>query len=143
MPTATTPSFSLGTGNFVGSQTLTITAAGDTDIFYTIDGSEPTHTLGTPSGTTAVYSGPLTIAATTVVSALGYTTSDTDSVIVSVAIGILPVPTGVDPVLTAPQVQFLQSVLREKLQEGYAVNPFTAMQSALIKSTLAALGSAV
>lgn len=137
MATAPSPSFSLATGNYVGTQSLTLTAEGATDIFYTVDGTEPTHTAGTPSGTTQVYTDAISISATTVISALTYITSDTDSPIVSVAIGIVSAPpSGVNINLSYSQANYLQSVLRQAVQAGYSSQPFTSTESADVLAIL-------
>jgi hypothetical protein len=53
----TSPAFSLAAGTYSGAQTLTITSTGAV-IYYTLDGSVPVPA----TGTTAIYSQPLTIA---------------------------------------------------------------------------------
>ena len=56
-PTAATPSFSLGSGTYTGTQTVSISCetAGAT-IYYTLDGSDPTTS-------STLYSGPIAISA--------------------------------------------------------------------------------
>jgi hypothetical protein len=58
-----TPTFSPVPSSYTGAQVVTITAAAGATIYYTLDGSQPT--LGS-----AVYSGPLNIAATTTINAM-------------------------------------------------------------------------
>lgn len=79
--TVATPVFSPGTGTYAAAQnvTITTTTTGAT-IFFTTDGTDPTHDgLGNPTGTTAVYSGPLNVSATTTVKAVGFKTDYLDS----------------------------------------------------------------
>jgi uncharacterized repeat protein (TIGR03803 family) len=60
--TVPTPAISPNGGAFAASQTVTIAESlvGST-IFYTIDGSTPTHSLNTPTGTTLVYGGGILV----------------------------------------------------------------------------------
>jgi endo-1,4-beta-D-glucanase Y len=72
-----TPTFSPGSGTYTSAQTVSIstTTAGAT-IRYTVDGS-------TPTATGTVYTGPLTVAATTTIRAIATATSMTDSSVAS------------------------------------------------------------
>ncbi len=64
LPTVTTPTFSPAAGTFSSTQTVSIsTSPGSASIYYTLDGSTPT-----PSST--LYTGPITISITTTVSAI-------------------------------------------------------------------------
>jgi hypothetical protein len=79
--TVTMPTFSEGTGTYLGTQTVTLsdTTSGAT-IFYTLDGSQPGTSAG---GSTQQYSGPLTVSSSETIKALatasGMTTSATTS----------------------------------------------------------------
>jgi hypothetical protein len=92
MAQVATPVITLAAGFYAGSQSTTITCAtGGSTIFYTTDGTTPTHTAGVPSGTTATYSGAITIAASKTIKALGYLAADTDSAVASSAYHILAI----------------------------------------------------
>lgn len=69
-PAAATPTFSLPSGGYEGAQTVSIASvsAGAT-IRYTTDGSSPTRTRG------SVYSGPITLATSSVLRAVAFTDS--------------------------------------------------------------------
>jgi hypothetical protein len=71
------PNFNPAPGNYVSAQMVTLTddTAGTT-IYYTTDGSNPTHT-------SAVYSTPISVAVTTTIRALAASTGLSDSGIVS------------------------------------------------------------
>jgi len=145
MPTVATPVISKATGNYQGPQSVTITCATPSStIFYTTDGTTPTEVAGSPTGTTETYSTAIAVNSNTVIEAIGYVDLDTDSAVAISVIGIVPiVPPGVIINFTPAQIQLLQTTLRAELQEGYAVNPFTASQSELIQGALAALAAAV
>ena len=72
-----TPTFSLAAGTYLGTQTVSLsdTTAGST-IFYTIDGTTPATSVG---GSTAQYSGPITVTSTETIKAIaaasGYSAS--------------------------------------------------------------------
>jgi hypothetical protein len=69
-----TPSFSPAGGTYSTAQTVTVTtASAGASIRYTTDGSTPSATVGT------VYSGPITIGATTTMKAIAYRTGWTSS----------------------------------------------------------------
>jgi hypothetical protein len=60
LPPAAAPVVSVTPGTYSGTQTVTITDASGTSLYYTTDGSTPTATNGT------LYTGPVTISGTTV-----------------------------------------------------------------------------
>jgi hypothetical protein len=69
-----TPSFTPGGGNYNTAQTVTITTAtGGAGIRYTTDGTTPSDTVGT------VYTGPVTLIATTTIKAVAYASGFTNS----------------------------------------------------------------
>lgn len=80
MAKVATPTASPVAGAQLTAPTVTLTCAtvGST-IFYTTDGTSPTHTAGVPSGTTQIYATPLTTTLPETIKALGYLVSDTDS----------------------------------------------------------------
>lgn len=68
------PTFSPGAGTYTSAQNVAIASGtSGATIRYTTDGSTPTETHGT------IYSGPVTIAATTTLEAMAYETGYTDS----------------------------------------------------------------
>ena len=81
---AATPSFSPAGGNYTTAQTVAIsTATAGAAIRYTIDGSTPSDTAGT------VYSGPLTVNATTTLKAVAYASGYTNSSVATAVYNIL------------------------------------------------------
>jgi hypothetical protein len=75
---AAAPSFSPAGGTYSGAQTVTISdSTSGASIRYTTDGSTPSETAGT------LYSGSISIAATTTLKAIAYKSGDTDSSIAS------------------------------------------------------------
>jgi beta-glucosidase len=68
-----TPVFSPVSGTYAGTQSVTITSAGSTSIYYTTDGSVPTNV-------SALYTTPVAIANNTVLKAIGENSSGTSSV---------------------------------------------------------------
>jgi hypothetical protein len=82
--TVATPTFNPAGGTYLGTQTVTLsdTTSGAT-IFYTLDGSQPGTSAGSPTSATKQYSGPLTVTSTETIKALatasGMTTSGTAS----------------------------------------------------------------
>ena len=76
---AVTPTFSPGTGNYNGPQTVTISSTTPSAaIYYTTDGSTPTYPI---TGTTQLYSGPITVSASETVNAIATATGDTNSAV--------------------------------------------------------------
>jgi len=77
-PQVTAPVFSPGAGNYTGAQTVTLsTTTTGASIRYTTDGSIPTEATGT------LYSGPVSIGATTTLKAVAYEMGYTDSRVTS------------------------------------------------------------
>ncbi len=70
------PVFSLGEGSYIGEQTLSISSAGGSMVYYTTDGTEP-------SESSLLYEYPLTISASTTVKAIAYDISGNASTVVS------------------------------------------------------------
>jgi unsaturated rhamnogalacturonyl hydrolase len=72
------PTFNPGGGSYSSAQTVTIsTTTSGASIRYTTDGSTPSETAGT------IYSGPVSISATTTLKALAYESGFTDSAVTS------------------------------------------------------------
>ncbi len=72
------PAFSPAGGTYSSTQTVTITSAtSGASIRYTTDGSTPSETAGT------LYSGPVSISATTTLNAIAYAAGMTDSTVTS------------------------------------------------------------
>ena len=70
------PTFGPGGGTYSTAQTVTLSSAtAGATIRYTTDGTTPSETAGT------VYSGPLTVSATTTVKAVAYASGFTDSAV--------------------------------------------------------------
>jgi hypothetical protein len=77
-PTASAPSFSPGGGTYSSAQSVSITSStSGASIRYTTDGSTPTSSSGT------VYSGPITISATTTLKAIAYASGYNNSSVTS------------------------------------------------------------
>ncbi len=90
-----TPTFSPAGGNYVTAQTVAIsTATAGAAIRYTTDGTMPTATMGT------VYSGPVTVSATTTLKAVAYASGLTNSGVATAVYNIVaaaPIITGISP----------------------------------------------
>ena len=82
----TAPEISPNGGKFSGSQTVTITAQGGADIYYTTDGEEPT-------AQSTKYSEPFTITDTTTVKALAIKANWTNSEISTAVFTLNTIPT--------------------------------------------------
>jgi hypothetical protein len=72
---APAPSFTPAPGSYTAAQSVTLTDAGAT-IYYTTNGTTPTHN-------SSVYSGPISVTATTTINAIGAESGLTDSAVVS------------------------------------------------------------
>ena len=84
--TVAAPTFNPAAGTYSSAQSVTITSAtGGASIRYTTDGSAPSETAGT------LYSGPVSISATTTLKAIAYAAGMTDS---SVTSGSYTISTG-------------------------------------------------
>jgi hypothetical protein len=85
--TATSPSFSLAAGNYTGTQTVSLSdAMPGATIYYTTNGS-------TPTTSSATYTAPLTISATTTIQAMAVAAGDLNSAVSSATYTIsAPVP---------------------------------------------------
>jgi hypothetical protein len=91
---AATPSFSPVGGNYLTAQTVTIgTATAGATIRYTTDGTTPTATVGT------IYSGPLTVSATTTLKAVAYASGMTNSSVATAVYNILAAAPSFSPVV--------------------------------------------
>jgi hypothetical protein len=84
-PPAAAPLFSPAPGTYDNAQTVAITTTTNgATIRYTTDGSTPTETTGN------IYSGPLTLSATTTLQAIAYAAGFTDSPVTGGIYSILP-----------------------------------------------------
>lgn len=76
--TVVTPTFSPGGGTYASAQSVTIsTTTSGASIRYTTDGTTPTSTTGT------LYTGPVSVSATTTLKAIAYASGMTDSAVAS------------------------------------------------------------
>ena len=76
--TVSAPTFSLAPGTYASAQSVTLsTSTVGASIRYTMDGSTPTSTTGTP------YAGPIAVSATTTVKAMAYMSGLVDSGVTS------------------------------------------------------------
>jgi uncharacterized repeat protein (TIGR03803 family) len=119
MPMASAPPFSVATGTYTGTQTVTIflTFSGGS-IHYTTDGSTPTETNGT------LYSGPVSISATTTLKAIVFLSGVLNSPVTSATYTIVtPAPAASGGGGGAPSYGFLgllafAGILRWKLRKN-------------------------
>jgi hypothetical protein len=80
-----TPTFSPGAGTYSTTQTVTIsTTTSGASIRYTTDGSTPSEVVGT------LYSGAITVSATTIINAIAYASGFTDSPVTTGTFAISP-----------------------------------------------------
>jgi len=80
--TVSTPTFSLPAGTYTGAQPLTITDATlGASIYYTTDGSTP----GANTGTSTLYSGPVSVGNSETVNAVAVDPGDTNSLVATAA----------------------------------------------------------
>ena len=74
-----TPSFSPGAGSYASTQTVTITCSTpSSSIYFTTDGTTPTFPI---TGSTALYTAPITVASTETVKAIGVATGLANSAV--------------------------------------------------------------
>jgi len=107
-----TPSFSLPAGTYLGTQTVSLSdsTAGAT-IFYTIDGTTPATSVG---GSTAQYTGPLTVTSTRTIKAIATASGRSPSAVASASYTIsvqaaAPTFTPVPGSYTSPQTVSIAS----------------------------------
>lgn len=87
-PIAATPTFSPVAGTYTGTQTVTITSASaGTTIYYTTDGSTPTH-----ASSSIANGGTISVATSETVKAIAYSTGFNDSAVGSAAYTINTTP---------------------------------------------------
>ena len=105
LPAAATPTFSVSAGTYASIQTVSISdATTGSSIYYTIDGSTPV--IG--AGTTASYSGPITVAVSTTINAIAVAPPDYNMSAVASAAYIINLPatsftiTSADSTITVP-----------------------------------------
>ena len=80
LPPVARPTFSPGAGTYTSAQSVTITTTTSGALIrYTTDGSTPSETAGT------LYSGAITVSATTTIKAIAYASGLTDSAVASAA----------------------------------------------------------
>jgi hypothetical protein len=80
---AATPTFSLAAGTYLGTQTVSLSdSTSGATIFYTIDGTTPATSVG---GSTAQYTGPLTISSTRTIKAIATASGYSASTVASAA----------------------------------------------------------
>jgi hypothetical protein len=122
MPILFAPTFNPPPGTFSATVSVTITTPDSgASIRYTTDGSTPTETIGN------LYSGPLTINATTTLLAIAFETGATDSPVTSGTYTInIPTPTPPAGGGGAPNYGFLgflafAGILRWKLRKKHAL----------------------
>ena len=89
LPAAATPTFSVAAGTYASVQTVSISdATTGSSIYYTIDGSTPS--VG--GGTTAPYTGPITVAVSTTINAIAVAAPDYNLSAVGSAAYIINLP---------------------------------------------------
>jgi Chitobiase/beta-hexosaminidase C-terminal domain len=89
LPAAATPTFSVSAGTYASVQSVSISdATTGSSIYYTIDGSTPA--IG--GGTTALYSGPITVAVSTTINAIAVAPPDYNMSAVASAAYIINLP---------------------------------------------------
>jgi Chitobiase/beta-hexosaminidase C-terminal domain len=105
LPAAATPAFSVAAGTYTSVQTVSISdATTGSSIYYTVDGSTPS--VG--GGTTALYSGPITVAVSTTINAIAVAAPDYNMSAVASAPYIINLPatsftiTSADSTITVP-----------------------------------------
>ncbi len=105
LPPAATPTFSVAAGTYTSVQTVSISdATTGSSIYYTIDGSTPAIGVGT----TAPYSGPITVAVSTTINAIAVAPPDYNMSAVASAAYTINLPatsftiTSASPTITVP-----------------------------------------
>src|SRR6202044_2917161 len=89
LPAAATPTFSVSAGTYASVQTVSISdATTGAAIYYTIDGSTPAIGVGT----TALYSGPITVAVSTTINAMAVAPPDYNMSAIASAAYIINLP---------------------------------------------------
>jgi len=84
------PTASPAAGSYFGSQTVTLSdSTGGATIFYTTDGTTPTHSGSTPTGTTQVYSSTISVTSSKTIKTIAYLSGAPDSGLVTAAYSIL------------------------------------------------------
>jgi hypothetical protein len=83
LPQAATPTFSPPAGSYSSTQTVSLSCSTpSSSIYFTIDGSTPTFPI---TGTTTLYSGPLTVSASETIKAIGVASGFSNSAVGSAA----------------------------------------------------------
>jgi uncharacterized repeat protein (TIGR03803 family) len=103
LPQVVAPTFSPAAGTYTSAQTVTITSAtSGASIAYTTDGSTPTVGGGTVTHG-ILYSGPVSISATTTINAMAFENGFTNSAVSTAAYTIqVPSASTTSPTSTAP-----------------------------------------
>ncbi len=125
----TTVSFSLASGNYVGSQHTTLSCVGANKIFYTTDGTTPAETAGSATGTTQTItgaSGSVAVAATEAILAFSYVSVDspTDGPVTGAAYGILAAAAPNTVTFNSQQFAWIQSLVCQKVQNESTASPY-------------------
>lgn len=96
-PTVSTPTFSPGAGTYSGTQTVTIsTTTGGASVIFTSNGSTPTVSSGCSITNGTLYTGPVTVATSLTLNAIGCESAFTPSG-VGTAAYVITVPTVATP----------------------------------------------
>ncbi len=97
-PRIATPVFAPAPGNYPGAQSVTLSAASGSTIYYTLDGSLPTLA-------SAVYTGPIPVSVTTTINAMAVQSGSYSSPVgaATYAIGSTPTATYVQSNFATPQ----------------------------------------
>lgn len=118
-PVAAIPTFSPVAGTYASTQTVTLTCSTpSSSIYFTTDGSTPTLPI---SGTTTLYSTPVTVSATETIKAIGTAAGFTNSSVGSALYTIGAVTT------TVPDLTALPSTFPARDLTGYAALNVPAM----------------
>ncbi len=105
LPAAATPTFSVAAGTYTTIQSVSISdATAGSSIYYTVDGSTP----AVGAGTTTLYSGPITVAVSTTISAIAVSSPDYNMSPIATAAYVINLPataftiTSANSTITAP-----------------------------------------